>query len=243
MLDIKYNSMQIFYHSEINVNDNDLIISDSEHHHLNKVLRKKINDKVYLTDGNGYLFEATINNINLKSTHLKIINSTKKFSMDYNLHIAIAPTKKIDRFELFLEKAIEIGVSSITPLICKYNERKSLNYTRLNKIAVSAMKQSLQTYLPKIESIVSIKEFIESNQCKQKYIAHCKNSKKVPLSKIIKRKTNSSIIIGPEGGFTDDEISLAMDYNFIPVSLGNNRLRTETAGIASCQTFSDVNNK
>ena len=163
--------------------------------------------------------------------------------MDYNLHIAIAPTKKIDRFELFLEKAIEIGVSSITPLICKYNERKSLNYTRLNKIAVSAMKQSLQTYLPKIEPIVSIKEFIESNQCKQKYIAHCKNSKKVHLSKIIKRKTDSSIIIGPEGGFTDDEISLAMDYNFIPVSLGNNRLRTETAGIASCQTFSDVNNK
>ena len=243
MLDIKYNSMQIFYHSEININDNDLIISDSEHHHLNKVLRKKINDKIYLTNGNGYLFEATINNINLKSTHLKIINSTKKFSMDYNLHIAIAPTKKIDRFELFLEKAIEIGVSSITPLVCKYNERKSLNYTRLNKIAVSAMKQSLQTYLPNIKPIASIKEFIESNQCEQKYIAHCKNFKKTNLSKIIKRKTNSSIIIGPEGGFTDDEINLAMDYNFIPVSLGNNRLRTETAGIVSCQTFSDVNNK
>jgi 16S rRNA (uracil1498-N3)-methyltransferase len=243
MLDIKYNSMQIFYHSKIKVNDTDLIVSDSEHHHLNKVLRKKINDKVYLTNGNGYLFEATINNINAKSTYLKILNSKKESSIDYSLNIAIAPTKKIDRFEWFLEKAIEIGVSSITPLICKYNERKSLNYTRLNKIAVSAMKQSLQTYLPKIEPIVSIKEFIESNQCKQKYIAHCKNSKKVHLSKIIKRKTNSSIIIGPEGGFTDDEISLAMDYNFIPVSLGNNRLRTETAGIASCQTFSDVNNK
>ena len=243
MLDIKYNSMQIFYHSKIKVNDTDLIVSDSEHHHLNKVLRKKINDKVYLTNGNGYLFETIINNINSKSTHLKILNSKKESSMDYSLHIAIAPIKKIDRFEWFLEKAIEIGVSSITPLICKYNERKSLNYTRLNKIAVSAMKQSLQTYLPKIEPIVSIKEFIKSNQCKQKYIAHCKNSKKVHLSKIIKRKTNSSIIIGPEGGFTDDEISLAMDYNFIPVSLGNNRLRTETAGIASCQTFSDVNNK
>ena len=243
MLDIKYNSMQIFYHSKIKVNDTDLIVSDSEHHHLNKVLRKKINDKVYLTNGNGYLFETIINNINSKSTHLKILNSKKESSMDYSLHIAIAPIKKIDRFEWFLEKAIEIGVSSITPLICKYNERKSLNYTRLNKIAVSAMKQSLQTYLPKIEPIVSIKEFIESNQCEQKYIAHCKNFKKTNLSKIIKRKTNSSIIIGPEGGFTDDEISLAMDYNFIPVSLGNNRLRTETAGIVSCQTFSDVNNK
>jgi len=235
--------MQLFYNSEININDDDLIMSDSEHYHLTKVLRKKIDDKVYLTNGNGYLFEAIINNINTKSTQLKIINSNKKSAMEYGLHIGIAPTKKIDRFEWFLEKAIEIGVSSITPLICKYNERKSLNYTRLNKIAVSAMKQSLQTYLPKIEPIVSIKEFIESNQYKQKYIAHCKNSKKVHLSKIIKRKINSSIIIGPEGGFTDDEISLAMDYNFISVSLGSNRLRTETAGIVCCQTFSDVNNK
>ena len=235
--------MQLFYNSEININDDDLIMSDSEHHHLTKVLRKKTGDKVYLTNGNGYLFEAILNYIGEKSTQLKIINSKKESSMDYSLHIAIAPTKKIDRFEWFLEKAIEIGVSSITPLTCKYNERKSLNYTRLNKITVAAMKQSLQTYLPKIEPIVSIKEFIESNQCKQKYIAHCKNSKKVHLSKIIKRKTNSSIIIGPEGGFTDDEISLAIDYNFIPVSLGNNRLRTETAGIVCCQTFSDVNNK
>jgi 16S rRNA (uracil1498-N3)-methyltransferase len=235
--------MQLFYNSEININDDDLIMSDSEHHHLTKVLRKKTGDKVYLTNGNGYLFEAILNYIGEKSTQLKIINSKKESSMDYSLRIAIAPTKKIDRFEWFLEKAIEIGVSSITPLTCKYNERKSLNYTRLNKITVAAMKQSLQTYLPKIEPIVSIKEFIESNQCKQKYIAHCKNSKKVHLSKIIKRKTNSSIIIGPEGGFTDDEISLAMDYNFIPVSLGNNRLRTETAGIVCCQTFSDVNNK
>ncbi len=138
---------------------------------------------------------------------------------------------------------MKLGVSSITPLICKHNERKFLNYTRLNKIAVSAMKQSLQTYLPKIEPIVRIKEFIESNQYKQKYIAHCKNSKKAYLSKIIKRKSNSSIIIGPEGGFTDDEISSAIDYNFIPISLGNNRLRTETAGTVCCQTFSDANNK
>ncbi len=235
--------MQLFYNSEINVNDNDLIISDSEHHHITKVLRKKINNKVFLTNGKGYLFETVISEINSKHTHLNIINSIKKPPMDYSLNIAIAPTKKIDRFEWFLEKVIEIGVSSVTPLICKYNERKSLNYTRLNKIAVSAMKQSLQTYLPKIEPIVTIKEYIESNQCKQKYIAHCKNSKKAHLSKIIKRKTNSSIIIGPEGGFTDDEISLAMEYNFIPVSLGNNRLRTETAGITSCHTFSDVNNK
>jgi len=243
MLDIKYNSMQLFYNSEINTNDDNFIITDSEHHHLTKVLRKKTGDKVYLTNGNGYLFEAILNYTTEKSTQLVIVNSNKKAAMEYGLHIAIAPTKKIVRFEWFLEKAIEIGVSSITPLICKYTERKSLNYTRLNKIAVSAMKQSLQTYLPKIEPIVSIKEFIESNQCKQKYIAHCKNSKKGHLSKIIKRKTNSSIIIGPEGGFADDEINLAMDYNFIPVSLGNNRLRTETAGIVSCQTFSDVNNK
>ena len=106
MLDIKYNSMQIFYHSKIKVNDTDLIVSDSEHHHLNKVLRKKINDKVYLTNGNGYLFETIINNINSKSTHLKILNSKKESSMDYSLHIAIAPIKKIDRFEWFLEKAI-----------------------------------------------------------------------------------------------------------------------------------------
>ena len=161
--------------------------------------------------------------------------------MDYDLHIAIAPTKKMSRFEWFVEKAIEIGVTSITPMICSYSERKSLNYSRLEKISISAMKQSLQTYLPEIKPIVEFKDYIKSNNSDYKYIAHCKKSNTEHLSGIIVKKNSSNIIIGPEGGFTNKEISFAIDSDYKVVSLVNNRLRTETAGVVCCQMFLDSN--
>jgi 16S rRNA (uracil1498-N3)-methyltransferase len=145
--------MKLFYNLNLNHNDKELTLFDSEHSHLTKVLRKKIDEIVYLTNGRGYLFEAMIVQINSKDTKLKILSSLKKPKMNYYLNVAISPTKKNDRFEWFIEKAVEIGVSSITPIISTYTERKTLNYSRLNKIAVSAMKQSFQTYLPVINPI------------------------------------------------------------------------------------------
>ena len=234
--------MKLFYNLNLNHNDKELTLFDSEHNHLTKVLRKKIDEIVYLTNGRGYLFEAMIVQINLKDTKLKILSSLKKPKMNYYLNVAISPTKKNDRFEWFIEKAVEIGVSSITPIITTYTERRTLNYSRLNKIAVSAMKQSLQTYLPVINPITDFKEYLKTNQNSNNYIAHCNQSDKSHLSKSIEKKSDSNIIIGPEGGFKDDEIKLAMDFNYTPISLGVNRLRTETAGIVSCQIFSDFNN-
>jgi len=233
--------MNIFYNSEINLENKNFILSGNEHLHISKVLRKKTNDKIYITNGKGYLFETIIDRINSKAISLKILDYKYKPPMDYNLNIGIAPTKKIDRFEWFVEKAVEIGVSAITPIICAHSERKKLNYSRLNKIAVSAMKQSLQTYLPKINPIVKVEDFISLNTANQNYIAHCKRSKTQYLSNIIVKNSCSSVIIGPEGGFTDNEINLALDFNFKAVSLGDNRLRTETAGTVCCQMFLDSN--
>ena len=234
--------MKLFYNIDLNYNDKELTLFDSEHSHLTKVLRKKVDEIVYLTNGRGYLFEAVIIQINLKDTKLKILSSLKKPKMNYYLNVAISPTKKNDRFEWFVEKAVEIGVSSITPIITTYTERKTLNYSRLNRIAISAMKQSLQTYLPLINPITDFEEYLKTNQNTNNYIAHCNLSDKSHLSKSIEKKSDSSIIIGPEGGFKDDEIKSAMNYNYTPISLGVNRLRTETAGIVSCQIFSDFNN-
>jgi len=234
--------MKLFYNIDLNHNDKELTLFDSEHSHLAKVLRKKVDEVIYITNGRGYLFEAMILQVNLKDTKLKILSSLKRPEMNYCLNIAISPTKKNDRFEWFIEKAVEIGVSSITPIITSYTERKILNYSRLNKIAVSAMKQSLQTYLPVINPITDFKEYLKTNQNSNNYIAHCNQSERSHLSKIISKNSDSNIIIGPEGGFKDDEIKLAVNFNYIPVSLGLNRLRTETAGIVSCQIFSDFNN-
>ena len=233
--------MKLFYNINLNHNDKELSLFDSEHSHLTKVLRKKVDEVIYVTNGRGYLFEAMIVQINLKDTKLKVLSSLKKPKMNYSLNVAISPTKKNDRFEWFVEKAIEIGVTSITPMICSYSERKSLNYSRLEKISISAMKQSLQTYLPEIKPIVEFKEYIKSNNSDHKYIAHCKKSNTEHLSGIIVKKTSSNIIIGPEGGFTNKEISFAIDSDYKAVSLGNNRLRTETAGVVCCQMFLDSN--
>ena len=233
--------MKLFYNSEINTKNKDFILDNTEHLHIYKVLRRKVNDKIYLTNGKGYLFESIIKSIDSKSTHLKILTSTRKSHVDYDLNIGIAPTKKTDRFEWFVEKAVEIGVTSITPIICKHSERKSLNYSRLEKICISAMKQSLQTYLPEIKPIVKIEEFIGFSKSNQNYIAHCKTSKTEYLSNIIVKNSSSNIIIGPEGGFTNEEISFAIESNYKAVSLGENRLRTETAGVVCCQMFLDSN--
>jgi 16S rRNA (uracil1498-N3)-methyltransferase len=157
------------------------------------------------------------------------------------LHIAIAPTKSIERFEWFLEKATEIGIDEITPVLCENSERDKIKTDRLNKVLISAMKQSLKVHLPKLNQLIKLDNFIPDNFNGEKYIAHCKTNHKNHLKNIYHKGTNCLVLIGPEGDFGDNEIKLFSENNYKQVSLGNSRLRTETAGIAACHIVNLIN--
>ena len=161
---------------------------------------------------------------------------------DLHIHIAIAPTKMNERFEWFLEKSTEIGINEITPILCEHSERKVLKLERMNKILVAAMKQSKQAYLPKLNAAVSFDSFVSNNTIEERYIAHCvENDEKKQLKEVIKKGADTLVLIGPEGDFSQKEIDHALKHGFSAVSLGNNRLRTETAAIVSCHTINLIN--
>ena len=230
--------MQLFYIDKIS---DEIILNKSESKHIVKILRKKQNDIVFFTNGKGFLFEAIITKADVKNCILKVLNKTAKTKQrNYHLHIGIAPTKNIERFEWFLEKATEIGIDEITPLICERSERKIIKLERLNKILISSIKQSLQYQLPQINKMISFKDFVIKDYDQKKLIAHCSNDKKLPLISL-KDKSNYLILIGPEGDFSASEIKLAKENNYTPISLGDNRLRTETAGIVATNTI-NLNN-
>ena len=208
-----------------------------------QVLRKKIGDIIYLVDGKGGFYKAILIGDNPKSCHLKIDKVERNYGKsDLHIHIAIAPTKMNERFEWFLEKSTEIGINEITPILCEHSERKILKLERMNKILVAAMKQSNQAYLPKLNSAVSFDSFVNNNTVEERYIAHCiENHKKKQLNEVIKKGTNTLVLIGPEGDFSQKEIDYALKHGFSAVSLGKNRLRTETAAIVSCHTINLIN--
>ncbi|MDR2010183.1 MAG: 16S rRNA (uracil(1498)-N(3))-methyltransferase [Bacteroidales bacterium] len=219
-------------------------LSEEESHHCSKVLRLKNNDIIYITDGSGNLYKSKIVAIHPKKTEIEILEVQQEYGKrPYYIHIAIAPTKNIDRFEWFIEKSTEIGIDEITPLLCKNSERKIIKTERLNKIAESAMKQSYKAYHPKINDLTTLNHFIKNNPSlnSQKFIAHCEDEEKIFLGKQIEKKSEYLILIGPEGDFTLDEIHLAKQEHFSPTSLGKNRLRTETAGIVACNIASIIN--
>ena len=225
--------MQLFYTEKI---DEKISLSNEENKHIVKVLRKNIGDKINIINGKGFLFIAEIEEIKKNTVSLKVIKKEKKEKQHkYNLHLAIAPTKNINRFEWFLEKATEIGINEITPIICSRSERKKVNLERCNRIIISAIKQSMKFYRPKLNSPISFIDFIDKEYPAEKYIAHCLNQKK---HKIIKSENLSHLIlIGPEGDFSENEISQAINKKFKPTTLGNSRLRTETAGVVATQTL------
>ncbi len=225
--------MQLFYTEKI---DEKISLSNEENKHIVKVLRKNVGDKINIINGKGFLFIAEIEEIKKNTVSLKVIKKEKKEKQHkYNLHLAIAPTKNINRFEWFLEKATEIGINEITPIICSRSERKKVNLERCNRIIISAIKQSMKFYRPKLNSPISFIDFIDKEYPGEKYIAHCLNQKK---HKIIKSKNLSHLIlIGPEGDFSENEISQAINKKFKPTTLGNSRLRTETAGVVATQTL------
>ena len=233
--------MQLFFNPYISENTTQFTFEREESKHIVKVLRKNIGDTLYITNGKGWLFIAEISMPNINKCTAKIISQKQQPKRDYNLHLAVAPTKINDRYEWFLEKATEIGIDSITPIICDHSERKVIKPERFERILQSAMKQSLNCYLPKLNDAISFKDFINLDFEGDLFIAHCEETDRKSLKQQLNPKTDITILIGPEGDFSVKEITEALKNNFIPVTLGETRLRTETAAIVACHSVAFIN--
>jgi 16S rRNA (uracil1498-N3)-methyltransferase len=233
--------MQLFYNSEIKSGDKTFTFDKEESKHIIKVLRKQEGHKIHITNGLGYLFISEIIIGLEKKCEVKINEEHFFKPTNFYTHIAVAPTKMNDRLEWFLEKATEIGIHEITPIICEHSERKVYKIDRAEKIIQAAMKQSLHYYLPKINEPISLSQFVKSNIDGQKFIAHCEESNKKSFQKELRKEEKVTILIGPEGDFSSKEINLAIENNFIPVTFGNTRLRTETAALVACHTIALLN--
>jgi 16S rRNA (uracil1498-N3)-methyltransferase len=233
--------MQLFYNPTINETTETFSFDKEESKHIIKVLRKKDNDILFVTNGLGFLFKTEITLASDNKCTVQILEIEKTEAPKQKLHLAVAPTKMNDRYEWFLEKVTEIGIYEITPIICDRSERKIINPERFEKIILSAMKQCNQMYLPILNPAISLKEFIKKENSGEKLIAHCEETNKKSLKSILKAKTDYTILIGPEGDFSNKEIELALENNYIPVSLGETRLRTETAAIVACHSVVFIN--
>ncbi|UUC44436.1 16S rRNA (uracil(1498)-N(3))-methyltransferase [Flavobacterium cerinum] len=229
--------MQLFYTPEINEQLKTFSFDKEESKHIVKVLRKHEGDILKVTNGLGYLFTTEIILATDKKCTVQITDSIFYQPNDFYIHMAVAPTKMNDRYEWFLEKATEIGVNEITPIICDHSERKVIKTERFDKIIQSAMKQSLQFHLPKLNEPITFKQFLAQKQQGNLCIAHCEETQKTLLKNVIQPNERYTILIGPEGDFSEKEIQNALELNYQPVSLGNTRLRTETAAIVACHSI------
>ena len=233
--------MYIFYAPHI---EEQSMLPEEEAIHCIRVLRQKVGDKIKITDGKGNFFDAQIIETKAKQCTVKI--ETKEHwekTWNFNLHLAIAPTKNIDRIEWLIEKATELGIDTLTPLLCRYSERKELKTNRLEKILVAAMKQSQKAQLPRLNPMTNIAEFLKQPHTAQKYIAHCYPGDKKYLKNITHPGKDVIILIGPEGDFSPEEIEEAYKAGYAPITLGNARLRTETAALFACSTLHVINQK
>jgi 16S rRNA (uracil1498-N3)-methyltransferase len=233
--------MQLFYNPSLDNSFKQFAFNAEESRHIVKVLRKKKGDLLHITNGKGYLYEAEILLADPKKCKAQVIDEDKTIPRAHSLHLAVAPTKLNDRFEWFLEKATEIGINEITPILCANAERKTIKPERLERVLQAAMKQSLQTFLPKLNPLTPIEEFLEQTQGEQKFIAHCLKGEKMELKRGISPDKDIVVLIGPEGDFTKEEVALAYDKGYTPVALGRNRLRTETAAIYATTVVALVN--
>jgi 16S rRNA (uracil1498-N3)-methyltransferase len=233
--------MHVFYTPDIESKDYSL--NEEESRHCNKVLRLVPGDHVFLVDGKGGFYEAEIVNAGKRNVLLHVIHAEQEYhKRNHYLHIAVAPTKNIDRLEWFLEKATEIGIDEITPLICERSERKVVKEDRLFKVITSAVKQSLQAYHPVLNPAISLTDFLKSERDAVKLVAHCVDGEpRNYISEIVVPHQRYLILIGPEGDFSPNEIALALANGFQPLTLGNTRLRTETAALAACLEVNYLN--
>ena len=233
--------MQLFYNPNINETTENFSFDKEESKHIIKVLRKKDTDILYVTNGLGFLFKTEITLASDSKCTVNIISFEQAVPSKSRLHLAVAPTKMNDRYEWFLEKATEIGVQEITPIICDHSERKVINNERFEKILLTAMKQSNELYLPKLNPALTFKEFLNLKNDDLKMIAHCEETDKKTLKSVLKPNQNITMLIGPEGDFSEKEIALAISNDYLPVSLGTTRLRTETAAVVVCHSVVFIN--
>jgi 16S rRNA (uracil1498-N3)-methyltransferase len=233
--------MHLFYTPHIIGNIHEL--DEQESKHAARVLRLVKGDDVILVDGAGGWYHAVIREDHPKRCVLEILSHTPGYNpLPYHLHIAISPTKNMDRFEWFLEKATEIGISKITPLMCHRTERKHVNQERLERILVSAMKQSLKAYKPLLSEQLQLADFLKSKNSGTRGIAHCLPTDRISLAKM-ELSGPYTFLVGPEGDFTEEEIQMAIKAGYRPVHLGDSRLRTETAGVHLCSAIQILEEK
>ena len=231
--------MALFYAPDIKENWQ---LPEDEAAHCLRVLRLSVGSKIDITDGKGCFYKAAISSIVGKHCYVEaeeIIEQPKGWSG--HLHIAIAPTKNMDRIEWMVEKAVEIGLDELTFLSCRFSERKVIKTDRIERIVVSAMKQSLKARKTVVNEMVDFKRFIASGGGGDKFIAHCYDGERLLLKDTLAIGRDATILIGPEGDFSPEEVQAALSAGYRPVSLGNSRLRTETAGLVACHTFIQKN--
>jgi len=232
--------MHLFYAPGL-TDESAFTLSPEESHHAVRVLRLGTGSEIILVNGQGGWYETVITLPDPKACQVDIRKYSKGVGKpNYDLHIAMAPTKQIDRYEWFIEKATEIGISHITPLICDHSERRDVKTDRQMRVVLAAMKQSLKAYHPVIHEPVTFKNFMKSEHAGAKAIAHCQEGNKLWINDIMIPDQPVTILIGPEGDFSDSEITLALANQFVPLTLGVSRLRTETAGVVACQSVSWV---
>lgn len=217
-------------------------LPEEESGHAVRVLRHQSGDEIEVVDGQGTWYHCRITIAHPKHCGVEILSSTPDKHWAYGVEMVVAPTKNLDRMEWFLEKATEMGLDRFIPIRSRFSERKELKVERMKKIAVSAMKQSLKATLPVIDEMTDIKKVLEEPFDGQKFIAHCmENEPRQLLSHLVRHGSNVRILIGPEGDFSPEEVQLAINNNYIPISLGEQRLRTETAALASVHTIHVIN--
>ena len=234
--------MQLFYAPEISLPR--YTLSEEESKHSIRVLRMKVGDELHITDGRGNMHLCKVVDDNVKRCVVEVVSTIAEYEKpDYRLTMAVAPTKNIDRFEWFLEKATEVGISEVYPIISEHSERREIKHERELKVITSAVKQSLKAYHPTLHQLTSFKELVRMPFEGDKFIAHCNASlgERTYLGSLITKGRDTLILIGPEGDFSEEEITFALENGFKAISLGKERLRTETAAVVATVVTATIN--
>jgi len=231
--------VNLFYQPQIT--EGIFYLDPEESKHCIKVLRRTRGDTLRITDGKGFFYDTIISKADAQQCHFEVKEKIKEPTKDFSIHIAISPTKNPERIEWFVEKAVELGIDEISFVHCTTTERPYLKIERMNKVAISAMKQSLKATLPKVNDLVKLDALIKQSKEESKFIAHVDHANPDHLKNVAPHPSNYLVLIGPEGDFSTDEITFAIQHHFQKVSLGNSRLRTETAGLAACHILNLIN--